>query len=205
MTVAVVNSGVGNLGAIPNMLARVGASAIVTTDPDVVRRAERVVLPGVGSFDAALRNLESSGVLDALHDKVLVQKAPFLGLCLGMELLADRSEEGRRSGLGWIPGSVVRFRFDGLEPPPRVPHMGWNWVRPTRNVPILQDLGPNARFYFAHSFHFVPDDPADTVGVSTYGLEFAAVIQRENVMGLQFHPEKSHRFGLRVFENFLRL
>jgi glutamine amidotransferase len=121
-----------------------------------------------------------------------------------MELLADRSEEGSMPGLGWIPGDVVRFSFEGLDSPPRVPHMGWNIVRPTRPATLLSDLGDRARFYFAHSFHFQVAEPADIIGVTDYGIPFAAAVQRGNVAGIQFHPEKSHRFGLRVFENFIR-
>lgn len=203
LLVVVVDSGVGNLGAIPNMLARVGARAVVSKDPSVIDQADRIVLPGVGSFDAAMRNLIHAGVLDVLKEKVIEGGTPLLGLCLGMELLADRSEEGIKPGLGWIPGVVLRFDFAHLETAPRVPHMGWNIVTRTRDVPILDDLGDRPRFYFAHSYYFQPAQEASVVGLTNYGGQFASVLQRDNITGIQFHPEKSHRFGLAVFRNFV--
>jgi imidazole glycerol phosphate synthase, glutamine amidotransferase subunit len=203
MNIAIINSGVGNLGAIPNMLARLGANARVTLDPVEIESADRIVLPGVGSFDAALRNLTASGVLEVLRYRVIERGTPLLGVCLGMELLADRSEEGSMDGLGWIPGEVVRFRFDHVDPAPRIPHMGWNIVRSTRDAPLLRDLGDRPRFYFAHSFHFRAADPSHVIGVTDYGGSFASAIQRDNIAGIQFHPEKSHRFGLAIFRNFL--
>jgi imidazole glycerol-phosphate synthase subunit HisH len=201
--VVVINSRVGNLGAIPNMLARLGASALVTDDPHDVEHADRIILPGVGSFDAALRNLTVAGLLEAMAEPVLVRQVPFLGVCLGMELLADHSEEGKMPGLGWIRGEVARFRFDDLADHPRVPHMGWNTVRATRDTPLLRDLGDRSRFYFAHSYYFRPKDPGDVIGLTDYGFPFASAVQRGNIAGVQFHPEKSHRHGLRLFENFL--
>lgn len=203
MKVAVINSGVGNLGAIPNMLARLGAVSTVTLDPVEIEAADRIILPGVGSFDAAMRNLNASAVLPLLEDRVIQRGTPFLGVCLGMELLFDRSEEGTLAGLGWIPGEVIRFRFGDVDPPPRIPHMGWNLVRPRGEVPIFRDLGDRPRFYFAHSFHAKPDDPGDVIATTVYGRPFASAVQRENVIGIQFHPEKSHRFGLAVLRNFL--
>jgi glutamine amidotransferase len=205
VNVAVINSGVGNLGAIPNMLARLGAVARVTLDPSEIEAADRIILPGVGSFDAALRNLVAAGILDVLRLRVIEHGTPLLGVCLGMEVLADRSEEGTMAGLGWIPGEVVRFDFRGHDPAPRIPHMGWNVLRPTRDAPLLKDLGEQPRFYFAHSYHFRAADPSDVIGVTDYGVVFASAIQRGNVMGIQFHPEKSHRFGLAIFRNFLGL
>jgi glutamine amidotransferase len=201
--VAVINTKVGNLGAIPNMVDRLGATANVTLDPTEIESAERIVLPGVGSFDAAMRNLTRSGVLDVLRRRVIDDGIPLLGVCLGMELLADRSDEGSLPGLGWVPGEALRFRFDHLDPAPRIPHMGWNIIRPTGDAPLLRDLGDRPRFYFAHSFYFSPTDPDDVIGVTEYGQPFASVIQRKNIMGIQFHPEKSHRFGLAIFRNFL--
>lgn len=203
MNVVVINSGVGNLGAIPNMLARLGATARVTLDPVEIESADRIVLPGVGSFDAAVRNLTASGVLEVLRYRVIERGTPLLGVCLGMELLADRSEEGSLNGFGWIPGDVVRFRFDHLDPAPRIPQMGWNIVQSTRDAPLLRDLGDGPRFYFAHSFHFRAADPSHVIGVTDYGGTFASAVQRDNVVGVQFHPEKSHRFGLAIFRNFL--
>jgi glutamine amidotransferase len=203
--VTVVNLGVGNLGAIPNMLKRLGATATITDDAGEIDRATKLVLPGVGAFDAAMSNLRRLGLTDVLTRQVLERRTPVLGLCLGMQLLADESEEGNEPGLGWIRGKVVRFRLDGSDPTLRIPQMGWNTVQPARQVPLLHDLGEDPRFYFAHSYHLVCADPSDVVGTTVHGYEFPSVVQRDNVMGAQFHPEKSHRFGMKLFENFVAL
>lgn len=204
MDITVVDYGVGNLGAIPNMLKRLGATADVTSDPGRIERAEKLILPGVGAFDAAMGNLRELGLIEILDRQVQDRRVPILGLCLGMQILARSSEEGVLPGFGWIPGEVVRFKID--EAPGRsltVPMMGWNYVRVVRPSPLVANLGSDPRFYFAHSYHLVCDDPDDVVGVTTYGYEFPSVVTRGNVMGAQFHPEKSHRFGIKVFENFL--
>jgi glutamine amidotransferase len=203
--VTVVNLGIGNLGAIPNMLKRLGATATITDDADQIGRATKLVLPGVGAFDAAMSNLRRLGLGEVLNRQVLDRGVPVLGLCLGMQLLADGSEEGNEAGFGWIRGKVVRFRLDDADMSLRVPEMGWNTVRVVQPVALLRDLGERPRFYFAHSFHMACADPADAVGVTTYGYEFPSVVQRQNVMGAQFHPEKSHRFGMKIFENFLAI
>lgn len=203
MSVVVVNAGIGNLGAIPNMLKRLGVAAQITADPREIEAASQIILPGVGAFDAAMKSLGELGLVEVLNRKALVERVPVLGVCLGMELLGRGSEEGGLSGLGWIAGRAVRFHFDGMEAAPRVPHMGWNYVRPTAVGSLFRDLGEMPRFYFAHSFHLVCDDPADVAGLTKYGYPFASAVQHENIAGIQFHPEKSHRFGLKVFENFL--
>lgn len=201
--VTIVNTGVGNFGAIPNMLKRLGASAVITDDPDEIARAEKLILPGVGAFDAAAVKLPE--LAPALARSVLERGVPTLGLCLGMQLLANGSEEGILPGLGWIPGQVVRFRLDESDASLHVPQMGWNAIRVVRPTQLLSDLGDRPRFYFANSYHFVCDDPADVAAISSYGYWFPAVVRHENVMGAQFHPEKSHRFGMKLLENFLGL
>lgn len=201
MKIVIVGYGIGNLGAIPNMLQRLGANARITSDPAILRAADRLILPGVGAFDAAMRTLADLDLVDVLNDRVQAG-VPVLGLCLGMEIMADSSEEGRLPGLGWIPGRVVRFDF----PPDQqrqVPHMGWNYVTPVTDLPLLRNLGEKPRFYFAHSYHFATQAPIDIAATTSYGHPFASVVHRDNVTGIQFHPEKSHRFGLRLFENFL--
>lgn len=201
MTIAVVDYGMGNLGAIPNMLRRIGAVAVVTDDPTAIGAATKLILPGVGSFDTAIRNLRASPAWEVLHRRVVHDRIPVLGLCLGMQILADRSEEGTLPGLGWIPGEIVRFRFPA-EYPLRIPHMGWNtvrWIRPS----VLLEPEETPRFYFAHSYHYRCAEPLDMVGATSYGYEFASVIARDNVLGVQFHPEKSHRFGLALLKRFV--
>lgn len=203
MSVVVVNAGIGNLGAIPNMLKRLGAPARVTADAGEIAAAGRIILPGVGAFDAAMQSLADLGLIEVLNRKALEERVPILGVCLGMELLGAGSEEGRLPGLGWIEGRAIRFRSDEGEPLLRIPHMGWNYVRPTANGALFADLGSSPRFYFAHSYHFVCEDEADVAGVTRYGHPFVSAVHRGNISGIQFHPEKSHRFGLQVFRNFL--
>lgn len=204
MSVVVVDYGIGNLGSIPNMLKRLGTPSTITSDPEQIRNASRIVLPGVGAFDAGmnrLRELDLEEVLQEKHD----DGTPILGLCLGMQLLFDRSAEGSSKGLGWIRGEVLRFELGNQSPALPVPHMGWNVVEQRRPHPILAGLGPEPRFYFAHSYYATCSDHDDMIGVTAYGIEFSSVVARDNVVGAQFHPEKSHRFGLQLFRNFLGL
>ena len=204
MDITVVDYGVGNLGAIPIMLKRLGATAKITNNPIEIEGAQKLILPGVGAFDAAMANLGALGLIDTLGH-VQERGVPILGLCLGMQLLARSSEEGTLPGLGWIPARVVRFRLDESDRSLHVPMMGWNYVQVVRPHGLVANLGEDPRFYFAHSYHLVCDEPEDVVGLTTYGYEFPSVVQRGNVMGAQFHPEKSHRFGMKIFENFLAI
>ncbi|MEO6059925.1 MAG: imidazole glycerol phosphate synthase subunit HisH [Candidatus Limnocylindria bacterium] len=203
MSVVVVNAGIGNLGAIPNMLKRLGTAASVTADAGEIATADRIILPGVGAFDAAMQSLVDLGLLEVLNRKALEERVPILGVCLGMALLGTGSEEGRLPGLGWIAGRAIRFQSGDDGPPLRIPHMGWNYVRPTDNGALFAELGASPRFYFAHSYHLVCDDQVDVAGMTRYGHPFVSAVHRGNISGIQFHPEKSHRFGLQVFRNFL--
>jgi len=203
VSVVVVNAGIGNLGAIPNMLKRLGTTARITADAGEIAAAGRIILPGVGAFDAAMQSLADLGLVEVLNHKALDECVPILGVCLGMELLGAGSEEGRLPGLGWIEGRAIRFRSNDGGPVVRIPHMGWNYVRPTANGGLFAELGTSPRFYFAHSYHFVSEDEADVAGVTRYGYPFVSAVHRGNISGIQFHPEKSHRFGLQVFRNFL--
>ena len=203
MNLVVVDAGIGNLGAIPNMLKRVGATARITNRADEIAVADRLILPGVGAFDAAMRTLNELGIVEILREKALVERIPVLGVCLGMQLLFRGSEEGNIPGLGWIPGQAVRFRVDRADRSVRIPHMGWNYASTVDGAVLLAGFEQTPRFYFAHSYHVECDDTADVAGWTTYGYRFASVVQHENIGGIQFHPEKSHRFGLKIFENFL--
>ncbi|MEX1156010.1 MAG: imidazole glycerol phosphate synthase subunit HisH [Chloroflexota bacterium] len=203
MSVVVVNAGIGNLGAIPNMLKRLGTAARITADAGEIATADRIILPGVGAFDAAMQSLVDLGLIEVLNHKALDERVPILGVCLGMALLGAGSEEGRLPGLGWIAGRAIRFQPDDDGPPLRIPHMGWNYVRPTDSGALFAELGASPRFYFAHSYHLVCDDQADVAGMTRYGHPFVSAVHRGNISGIQFHPEKSHRFGLQVFRNFL--
>lgn len=200
--ITIVDYGMGNLGSIQNMFKRIGAAAVVSGDPELVGRAEKILLPGVGSFDNAMLRIDESGLREVLDRKALVERVPVLGICLGMQLLTRSSEEGSRPGLGWIAASAVRFpALPGL----KVPHMGWNDVLPTRDSALTRDLPEDVRFYFVHSYCVQVDREEDEILRTTYGVDFAAAIQHGNIYGAQFHPEKSHRFGMQLLKNFASL
>lgn len=202
--IAIVDYDMGNVASVGNMLRRVGApDVVVTRDVAVLARADGIILPGVGAFDQGMRNLEDFGLHDVLHDAALARRVPVLGICLGMHLLGRSSEEGERPGLGLLDARAVRFVFPddrGL----KVPHMGWDHVRVTRaNALIAHDAA--WRFYFVHSYYVACDRDEDVIGRATYGSEFACAVNRENIYGVQFHPEKSHRYGVELLRNFVRL
>ena len=198
--IVIVDYNMGNLGSIRNMLRKIGVDAAVTHDPDRIAAAEGIVLPGVGAFDAGMENLHRTGLIPILEKRVLRDKVPVLGICLGMQLMTRRSEEGVRDGLGWLDAETVRFpRRPGL----KVPHMGWNRVYAARRHPLVDALPEEPRFYFVHSFHVRCDDRDDVLLTTNYGDAFASAFQRGNIVGVQFHPEKSHKFGMRLMQNFV--
>jgi glutamine amidotransferase len=203
MTIVIVDHGMGNLGSVYNMLHRIGADGVRSADPEVITKADKLVLAGIGAFDGAASRLAELGLIDVLNDAVLRRRIPVLGVCLGMQLMARSSEEGSRAGLGWLDADVRRFSFDGGTRLP-LPHMGWEEVQPTRDSPLL-DASREHRFYFSHAYHLVCHDPADVAAVATYGYEFPAAVHRDNILGTQFHPEKSHAFGAEVYRRFVRL
>lgn len=193
----------GNVGSVLNMLKRIGGEPVLSAEPSVISRATRLVLSGVGAFDTGMRNLASAGLVDTLGEAVLRRSVPVIGLCLGMHLLTAGSEEGVLPGLGWIRGRTIRFRFGAADQRLKVPHMGWNEIIPRSDAPIVRDLIPDSRFYFVHSYHVVCDDPRDVAATTLYGYEFPSIIRHGNIVGTQFHPEKSHKFGMRLLERFL--
>jgi glutamine amidotransferase len=199
--IGILDYGVGNLRSIQNMLARIGEPARTVSRPEDVAEVERLVLPGVGAFDAGIQRFTASGLREAVTDRV-EGGTPILGICLGMQMLGLGSEEGVEPGLGWIQASAVRFRFDDFSL--KVPHMGWSTVEPSGSNPVLTGEGPH-RFYFLHSYHVVCEDPADVIGVADYGGEFTCAVGRGNVLGVQFHPEKSHRHGMALLGAFARM
>jgi imidazole glycerol-phosphate synthase subunit HisH len=199
--VLVVDYGMGNLRSVVNALAAVGGDAVISNSPGALREARRVVLPGVGAFGDAMRNLRQEGWIEALERDVRAGGKPFLGLCLGMHLLATHgTESGTVDGLGWIPGAVGRLDTAGAL---RVPHIGWNEVTILRQDGLFAGLGGSRDFYFAHSFVLRPDDPSVASATCTYGETFAAAIESGNVHATQFHPEKSQSAGLAALRNFL--
>jgi imidazole glycerol-phosphate synthase subunit HisH len=196
--ITIVDYGMGNLGSIHNMFRKIGIDTSVTADVDAVATATKLVLPGVGAFDAAMENLKTRGLVDVLTHRVLVQRVPVLGICLGMQIMTEGSEEGARAGLGWIKGRAHRFN----ESAPRVPHMGWNIVRPLKPSALTEGMATDTRFYFVHSFRIQCADRSDALLEADYGGRFDAAFERANVMGVQFHPEKSHHFGMALLRRF---
>lgn len=199
----IVDYGLGNLGSIANMAARLGAKPVVSSDPDVIRDAHKLILPGVGAFDRGMQNLRERGLVDVLAEKALEERVPVLGLCLGMHLFTRGSEEGTERGLGWLEADTVRFHFAGNGGSLKVPHMGWSDVTVRRPHYLFRDGDEERRYYFVHSFHVVCSDPELVVGETTHGDPFASVVARDNIVGVQFHPEKSHRFGMALLQNFI--
>jgi glutamine amidotransferase len=200
--ITIVDYGMGNLGSIQNMFKRIGAKSRISADPSEVEQSEKILLPGVGAFDRAMERINSGGFRDILDRKAGVDRVPILGICLGMQLLTRSSEEGRMPGLGWIAAETRRFPSSkGL----KVPHMGWNAVNPTRPSALTEGLDQGARYYFVHSYFVKTDREEDSVLETSYGLTFDAAIAHGNIYGAQFHPEKSHRFGMQLLSNFARL
>ena len=202
--ITIVDYGVGNTASLINMCDYLGVVAEVSGDAHAIARADSLVLPGVGAFDKAMDALRSRGLIEALNEAVLVRKVPVLGVCLGMQLLGRSSEEGQATGLGWIDADAKK-----LAPPAganmRIPHMGWAEVRPLRNTPLFAVRAEAERFYFAHSYFMMCDRGTDVAAVVDYGGELCCAIDKENIHGVQFHPEKSHRFGMRLLQAFSTL
>lgn len=197
--IAIIDYGMGNLYSVEKALQKVGAQTQIVTSPDGLQDAEAMVLPGVGAFSQGMENLHARGLVDAIRERVAAG-VPLLGICLGLELLFQESEEmGRHKGLGFLAGQVKRFDI-----PLVVPHMGWNQLRPRRDTFLLEGVPPGSYVYFVHSYYAEPDDPNLVLATTEYGIEFASVIGREHILGLQFHPEKSQQVGLRILHNFCR-
>lgn len=207
--IVVVDYGMGNLGSILNMLSRIGVQAVASSSPEVIAKADKLILPGVGAFDTAVANIDSGGLREPLNKRVLGDGVPALGICLGMQLFMRNSEEGKLPGLGWIQGETVKFRFSLPGVPGanhRLPHMGWNRLEVAKpDHPLYRGMYEEPRFYFVHSYHVVCDDADDVLATSEYGYRFTASCGRGNIQAVQFHPEKSHKFGIRMLTNFANL
>lgn len=204
MNLVIVNSGVGNVRSVANMLKRFKIIATVSDRPEVVAAADALILPGVGAYDAAMRRLRENDLKSVLDTKAIEGKTPILGICLGMQLMGDRSDEGMEPGFGWIPGELHLLQpKEGEAQEIRVPHMGWNLVVSGGDDLLYRGIEGTPRFYFDHSYHFVPRNPAHISSVSYYGFNLVASIRKGPLFGVQFHPEKSHRFGLKLLENFV--
>ncbi len=203
--IAIVDYRMGNLGSIQNMLKRIGVRAVITSDAEVIAKASGLILPGVGAFDTGMENIEQLGLLPVLTAMVMDRRTPLLGICLGMQLLTERSEEGRRPGLGWIEGETIRFRIEQKRHGLKVPHMGWNTVAVRRRDTLFKDLDEDAGFYFVHSYHVVCRREEDVLATTNHEYDFVSALERGNLRATQFHPEKSHRYGMQVLRNFVGL
>ncbi|HTQ60912.1 MAG TPA: imidazole glycerol phosphate synthase subunit HisH [Candidatus Solibacter sp.] len=203
--ISIVDYRVGNIQAIANIYRRLNIPVGIARTAEQLASAERVILPGVGSFDWAMARLNHSGLRDVLDDLVLSKCRPVLGICVGMQMLAKRSEEGSLEGLGWIDGEVKKFERAAATQQAYLPHMGWNDVEPRCQECLFKGIGATGRFYFLHSYYFVPKDPSMILGVSDYGGPFASCVHAKNVFGVQFHPEKSHQWGIQLLKNFAEM
>ena len=201
----IIDYGLGNIQAFLTMYKRLGIEARRACRPDELKDASKIILPGVGAFDHAIELLDGSGMRDILHEQVHENQIPVLGVCVGMQILANSSEEGTRAGLGWIEGKVQRFSSNSLSSNLPMPHMGWNDVCPSSNSPLFKGFSDDVRFYFLHSYYYECDDKIHVAGSAEYGFNFDCSIQKDNVFGVQFHPEKSHHWGAMLLKNFAEL
>ena len=200
--ITIINYNAGNIKSIQNMLKRIGAKSCISSTVEEIEQAEKLILPGVGHFDYGMRNLKQSGLIDVLNKKVVVDKTPLLGICLGAQLLGNGSEEGEEKGLGWINMDVVRFDKAKMSDNLKIPHMSWNEISIKKSSKLLNGLNDESRFYFVHSYHMKCNDEKDILTDTNYGYEFTSAVEKDNIFGVQFHPEKSHKFGMKLLENF---
>lgn len=202
--ISIVDYGMGNLGSIHNMLKKIGeADTLITDDAGAIRNSDGIILPGVGAYDMGVRALAEKGLDVLLKELVNIKKTPILGICLGMQLLGNGSEEGILSGLGLIDFECIKFNFsDNLH---KVPHMGWNYVEVENECELTKDIDVEPRYYFVHSYKAVCNNKSDVLMSCEYGDRFVAAVHRDNIYGVQFHPEKSHRYGMNLMKNFVEV
>jgi glutamine amidotransferase len=204
--IAIIDYGLGNLGSVQNILKKVGCSdSIITLSPEAIANADKIILPGVGSFDNGMTQLKNLGLIEILNQEVLKNSKPILGICLGMQLMTQSSEEGILPGLGFFEATTEKFKFDKNSENLKIPHMGWNEVYIKHQNPLLSNFKEENRFYFVHSYYVKCKDKGDELLSCNYGFEFTCGIQKDNIYGVQFHPEKSHRFGMQLMKNFVEL
>ena len=202
--VSIVNYGVGNIGSLVNIVSKSGAEPDVIDNPLFIKKSSNVILPGVGSFDNAMQKLKETGFRDALYEHVLINSKPILGVCVGMQLLTRGSEEGKFKGMGVIDADTFKFDINKLPIKFPIPHMGWNKVEFKKDSVFYDDSVKEQRFYFVHSYHVCCDNEDDIMTETEYGYNFASSFQKENIIGVQFHPEKSHSFGIKFFDNYIK-
>lgn len=200
--ITIIDYGLGNVLAFVNVYNRMNVPVTVAKSADDLRNASRLILPGVGSFDHAIRQLDQSGMRQLVEQLVIRDKLPVLGICVGMQMLAKSSDEGKLPGLGWIDGTVKKFDLSAMSPDTNLPHMGWNDVTPVAEGGLFKGIDKDSRFYFLHSFYFECHQQSNILAVSDYSGNFSCAVRQDNVFGVQFHPEKSHHFGNQLLKNF---
>jgi glutamine amidotransferase len=203
--IAIIDYGLGNVRAFVNLYERLNIPVSIANKPSDLRAASKLILPGVGAFDHAMSLLNESGMRDSLEQMVILRKTPILGICVGMQVLAQSSEEGDLSGLGWIDGRVRKLKVGGADSGLPLPHMGWNTIQPVSENPFISNLTNNARFYFLHSFYFECNNSKDSIATTEYGTIFSSMVNKENIYGVQYHPEKSHHWGITLLKKFAAL
>ena len=202
--IVIIDYGLGNLASVLNMFKKIGVrDVVVSGDKEVISNASKLLLPGVGSFDAGMLNLQKSGLIPLLNKKVIEDKVPILGICLGMQLLTKRSDEGVEKGLGWIDAETLKFNLPA-ELKLKVPHMGWNYIKVKQKNPLI-DLESKNRFYFVHSYYVKCNNENQSIATTNFGIDFTCMVNKDNLYGAQFHPEKSLKFGMKLLENFAKL
>lgn len=200
--ITIIDYGAGNIRSIQNMLKKIGVPSKLTDSAEEVMTAEKLILPGVGHFDYGIRQLRKSGLIECLEKRVLKDQVPLLGICLGAQMLGNGSEEGTEQGLGWIDMDIVHFETDRIHKTHKVPNMGWNYINPAKESILLEGLDQHARFYFVHTYHMNPKREQDVLAYSNYGYDFASAVSKGKIYGVQFHPEKSHKYGMQLLKNF---
>ncbi|HSZ32757.1 MAG TPA: imidazole glycerol phosphate synthase subunit HisH [Puia sp.] len=200
----IADYGVGNLASVKNMLKKAGFESVLASDAVTIESASKIILPGIGAFDHCMQQFNASGLREVVTRKVMEDKTPLLGICVGLQMLMENSEEGIEPGLGWFAGKTIKFKKDKIGEL-KIPHMGWTNVRLEKKSDLTENLGDQPRFYFVHSYHVQPENKSDELLSANYGYDFTAAISRDNIYGAQFHPEKSHKYGMKILENFARL
>ncbi len=203
--ISIIDYGLGNLKAFANIYKSLNIPAEIVTTSEQLNKSKKIILPGVGAFDHAMEQLNNSGLRNTLDELVLNKEIPVLGICVGMQMLGNNSDEGKLSGLKWIDGEVKLFDVNSIKHTTRLPHMGWNDVKPTKMNPIMEGLDNKAIFYFLHSYYFSCNDSNDSIAESDYGIRYTCAVNHKNIYGVQFHPEKSHGYGIQLLKNFATL
>jgi len=203
--ITLIDYGVGNIFAFQNVYKRLDIPTKIAKTSSDLQGAEKLILPGVGAFDYAMQQLNASGMRDKLDELVLDKRVPVIGICVGMQMMGNKSEEGKEEGLKWIDAEILKFDESLINQRTKLPHMGWNDVEPVRNHPLFSRLEHNAIFYFLHSYYFKCNIPSNTIAVSDYGLQFTSAANADNIYGIQFHPEKSHQYGEILLDNFAKI